>query len=82
MVSSSKEVSSALFSSLGSLVGSDVGRFTNFGVDNAAGGALRAPGRGRAAKLKSRIAASLRKTRRLGRHADVLGQKCVRLFAS
>ena len=83
MVSSCRAVSAQLSNFLGPLVG-DISRdrVTNLGVDYTAGRAVRAPGKGRSAKLKERAAAALRKTRRLARLGSMVGRKCVKVFAA
>ncbi|CAK0875166.1 unnamed protein product, partial [Prorocentrum cordatum] len=59
-----------------------IGRVANLGVDIAAGRSIRAPGRGRAAKLKARSATVLRKTRGLKSSGAVLGRRSLEAFAS
>ncbi|CAK0904509.1 unnamed protein product [Prorocentrum cordatum] len=80
MISNSPDVSRKLTETLGPPVGPACSRVTNLGSDFTSGRPVRS--KGRSAKLKSRAAATLRKTKKLKGFQQVLGRKCLKVFAA
>ncbi|CAK0876625.1 unnamed protein product [Prorocentrum cordatum] len=84
LVSSSKQIARQIELQLGALAGEPAPSVINSGVDYTAGRALRARGadKGKSSRFEERRALAGRKTLRLCKHKEVLGQKSLRNFTA
>ncbi|CAK0864640.1 unnamed protein product, partial [Prorocentrum cordatum] len=81
-VTSRKPLSDALEAKLRPLAGAGKASVVNLGIDFAAGKPIRSAGGGRGAKLKARLAAAAKKSRRLARLSKAVGRKATKMFAA